>query len=272
MNKLITSLVGSAALAATAFAGPSASSGKGGASVTPPASSTASHEGIGATLGVGYDTDFYFRGLDIGGGLGQLVGIGEDWITASLGYGVAISDGLNLDLGANYGSNYGGDISYDRLVASAALSQKFGAVDASLGYRFYNHDGLGGLLFEDSSEVFVNLGSQVGIFNLGLASNYDVTNEGFYFELGGNTEIKLTESISLVPGANIGYASDYNFQLGGAGADGFTAVTVSLAAPIKLCACATLTPYIAGRLPVDALKDAGWDNEVYGGVSLTVKF
>jgi hypothetical protein len=255
MNKLI--ILASAA-AATAFAG-TAPSGKGAAPVAP----TCTNDDIGASIGVGYDTDFYFRGLSFG----------EDWISSNVNYSTDVADGVALSLGANYGSSHDQIADYDRLVLNAGLSKDLGFANATLGYRYYNHSGIvGSAFFNDTSEVFFNLTKSVGIINFGLATNYDVTNEGWYFELGANTEVKLTDRISLVPGANIGYANSYNYQLGGTGIDGFTAVTVSLAAPIKLNSRATLTPYIAGRLSVDALDDLGEGNDVYGGVSLTVKF
>jgi hypothetical protein len=270
MNKFITALVGTAAMAASTFAG-TAMSGKGVAPVAP----APANDDLGFTVGLGYDSDFYFRGLQLA----------DDWVNASLSYSTDIAEGLALGVGANYGSTFGTDgYDYDRLVLNAGLTKQLGAIEATLGYRYYINDrsvdsliqaltGLDGAL-ADTSEVFLNLGTTVGPVNIGLATNYDITNEGWYFELGANSEIKLTERISLVPGANIGYAQDYNWQgeiLGGS-LDGFTAVTVSLAAPIKLNSRATLTPYVAGRLPVDALDDVGVDNEIYGGVSLSVSF
>jgi hypothetical protein len=76
----------------------------------------------------------------------------------------------------------------------------------------------------------------------------------------------------LVPGAGIGYAIDYSWHVAGLQADGFTAINLSLALPIKLTKNAVLTPYIAGNLPVDALDDAGEDAIVFGGVKLSVSF
>jgi hypothetical protein len=270
MNKIITTLLSSAALAASAFAG-TTSSGKGGAAPVAPAPA---NDDIGGTLTVGYDTDFYFRGI----------ALGEDWVTAGLNYGIGFTDTLSLNVGAIYGNDFG-QFDFDRTVLSAGLTQDFGVVDLTAGYRYYSFDGADTFFFDDTSEVFLNLNAALGPVNVGLASNYDITDESWYFELGVNSEIKLTDRISLVPGANIGYGVDYNYQTGtlinfinqlfgadGAIADGFTAVTLSLAAPIKLTSRATLTPYIAGRLPVDALDDLGEDNEVYGGVSLSLKF
>jgi hypothetical protein len=271
MNKIITTLLSSAALAATAFAGTNSSSGKGGPAITPPAADN----DLGGTLSVGYDSDYYFRGLSLG----------EDWVSANLGFGVTLTEGLKLDLGAYYGSSFDSVDDYDRLVLSAGLTKDFGVVDASLGYRFYSHNGLGGQLFDDTNEIYVGVGAALGPINVALSGNYDVEDDSFYFDLGVNSEIKVTEWLSFVPGANIGYGVDYNYQTGNliddlnssfgtdfSVADGFTAVTVSLAAPIKLSSRFTIVPYIAGRLPVDALDDLGEDNEVYGGVSLSVKF
>jgi hypothetical protein len=258
MNKFIATLATSA-IAASAFAG-TAPSGKGAAPVAP---APAANDDIGASIGLGYDTDFYFRGLQFG----------QDWVSASLNYSTAIAEGTDLNIGANYGSDYDAIADYDRLVLNADLGRDLGFAKANLGYRYYSHDGIVGSILSDTSEIYLNLTRSVGIINFGLSTNYDSTNEAWYFELGANTEIKLTDRISLVPGANVGYAQDYNYQfVNTAGLDGFTAVTVSLAAPIKLNSRATLTPYIAGRLPVDAFDDAGLDNEVYGGVSLRVNF
>jgi hypothetical protein len=260
MNKFIAALATSA-IAASAFAGPTAPSGK----TVAPQVTPAADDDIGATLAVGYDTDFYFRGLMIA----------EDWVSTSLNFSTEVAEGTSLNLGANYGSVYDSGFDYDRLVLNAGVSRDLGFANASLGYRYYSHDGFLGGAFEDTSEIYLNLTKSVGIINFGLSTNYDVTNEAWYFELGANTEIKLTDRISLVPGASIGYGVDYNYQIPlfsffGAEVNGFTAATVSLAAPIKLSSRATLTPYIAGNLPVDELD--GFDNEVYGGVSLSVKF
>ncbi len=269
LNKLAFSLLGALALAAPAFAGtaPSAKCSKCVAPVVAP------EELLGFTLAVGYDSKYVFRGVDFG----------DNWLSTSLDYTTGIADGIRLDLGVDYGhvSDAGflgtGDVSFDRLQASAEVVADLGGAELGLGYRYYSNLGEAGSFLDDTNEISLSLASKVSIFNVGVAANYDVDGEGWYFEAAVNTEIALTESISLVPGASIGYGVDYTYQLNGAnaagfGVDGFTAVGLNLALPIKLSKTATLAPYIAYNLPIDALDDLGEDDNLFGGVSLSVKF
>ena len=49
-------------------------------------------------------------------------------------------------------------------------------------------------------------------------------------------------------------------------------MNLRLAVSIKLTDNASLVPYIAARLPIDALDDEGSDDLLYGGVQLSVSF
>jgi hypothetical protein len=49
-------------------------------------------------------------------------------------------------------------------------------------------------------------------------------------------------------------------------------VVVKLGLPYALTKTATLTPYVAGSLAIDALDALGEDSYLIGGVSLTVTF
>jgi hypothetical protein len=276
LNKLAFSLLGALALTAPAFAGTApAASGKCSKCVAP---QVAPEELLGFTLSAGYDTKNIFRGLELA----------DDWVSSSLDYTTAIGDGLRLDLGADYGhaanDGFGGG-SFERLELSAGITKDLGAAELGLGYRNYQNFGDGGLAFDDTNEVNLSLASKVGIFNVGVAANYDIDGEGWYFEAAVNTEIVINNSVSLVPGANIGYGVDYAYQASALTqlvsqaitgsklqADGFTAVGLSLALPVKLSKTATLTPYVSYNLPVDALDDLGEEEQFFGGVSLSVKF
>jgi hypothetical protein len=274
LNKLAFSLLGALALTAPAFAGTSApaSSGKCSKCVAPQVAPA--EELLGFTLGVGYDTNYFFRGLEFG----------ENWVTSSLDYTTGIADGVRLDLGANYGHLADSGIStsngpsYDRLELGAAVVADLGGAELGLGYTYYHHMGdFGNVLalvdsgLEDGHEVNLNLASKLGIFNVGIGGNYDFAIDGWYLEAAVNTEIVINDWVSLVPGANIGYGIDYTWHLQGVtGVSDFTHVGVSLSLPIKLSKTATLTPYVAGNLPLDGLE--GSDNQLFGGVSLSVKF
>ncbi len=286
LNKFVFTVVGSAAMAATAFGG-TASSGKYVQPQVAPA-----EEDLGLTLGVGYDTHYFFRGLNLA----------EDWVSTSVDWTLPLTKGLRLDLGANYGTSAGdsaklgkydagdlsnlvgfdvGNISYDRLQLDANLVATLGPVEVGVGYRWYHNLGDLARAMEDGNEVGVNVATKLGPINLGVAAYRDFSTDGWYFEAAVNTEIKLCERVSLVPGANVGYADHYSYQFSALGfrpeVDSFTTVTVSLAMPIKLTKRATLTPYVAGNLPLNDLRKYAdviplQDNQLYGGVNLSVKF
>ncbi|MDB6120624.1 MAG: hypothetical protein JWO08_4405 [Verrucomicrobiaceae bacterium] len=272
INKLVFSLVGIAALAASAFAG-TAPSGKGAKNVAPEIAPV--EQDLGLTLAVGYDTHYFFRGLNLA----------EDWVSTSLDWTLPLTQNLRLDTGAAFGTTAGdsskfgdfelNDVSFQRLELSAQLVATLGPVEIGAGYRWYNNMGDLGDIMEDGHEVGVNLATKLGPLNFGVGAYHDFSIDGWYFEAAVNSEIKLCDRVSLVPGANIGYADQYSYHFNVFGAkpqvDSFTAVTVSLALPIKLSKHATLTPYIAGNLPLNDLKDVD-DNQLYGGVKLAVKF
>lgn len=150
----------------------------------------------------------------------------------------------------------------------------FGNFEVGAGYRYYMHEGDLSDILEDTHEVGVSAATQLGILTLGMGAYYDVTNEDWYFEARAATEFKINDMISLVPAIGIGYGLDYDWQLitDAGQLDGFTAVTLSLAAPIEVTKNITVTPYIAANLPIDALEDAGEDNQLYGGISVTIRF
>jgi hypothetical protein len=275
MTKL-TSTFAVLALASLAQAGTSspAASGKACNTCNAPAADDSS---LGLGLGVSYDTDYIFRGLDIS----------EHWLRGSVDYSIPLSETTRLNLDASYGyqagdttllgddyDHYDLDLSYQRLELGAGITTDLGPVTLGAGYRYYMHDGDLGDIFEDTHEVGATVSTKLGFVNLGLGAYYDITNEGWYFDAKASTEIKICDKFSLVPSVGIGYAVDYDWQLATdlGQVTGFTAVNVALAAPIKVCKNVTITPYVAANLPVDALDDAGRDNQVYGGVSVTVRF
>lgn len=265
LNKLAFSLLGAWALALPALAGPAPA--KNPAPVAPPPE----EEELGFTLSAGYDSHYIFRGVEYA----------EHWISTGLALDVPLVDNISLNLDANFGATAGDNSvlqdfdlgSYERLELGAGITADAGFAEVGLGYRWYHHMGDLNRVLEDGHEVGLTLAKSIGPVNVGLGSYYDFAVEGWYFEAAVNSEIKLTDSISLVPGVGIGYGVDYNYHVERFhGIDGFTAVNVSLALPIKLCKSATVTPYIAGNLPIDALDDLGEDNQLYGGVSLSVRF
>lgn len=241
----------SAAFAVSAFAG---SPGKAPAPVQP-----AEEEPLGITATIGYDTNYVYRGINFA----------DNLVTAALDGNFAINDTLSINAGAWYGSSVDDSFvlggSYEELDLYAALMAKLGAATVGLKYQHYFYFGDSDVL-EDIDELGLLLATAVGPVDLVAGAYYDFTAEGFYFETGVSHTFAVTDRISLVPAALISYGEDYY------GVSGFNHVKLSLSAPIKLTKTATLTPYIAGNLPIDALDGLGEEDRVYGGVTLSVSF
>jgi hypothetical protein len=242
----------SAAFAVSAFAG---SPDKAPAPVQPPA-----EDPLGFTATIGYDSHYVYRGILFA----------ENLVTAAIDGNIALTDTLSLNLGAWYGTSaddsftLGG--SYTELDLYAALMADLGPVTVGFKYQYYLFEGDAGDVLDDINEVGILLATTVGPVDLIAGAYYDETADGFYFETGVSKSIAITDRISLVPAVLVSYAIDYY------GVDGFNHVKASLGLPIKLTSTATLTPYIAGNLPIDALDDLGEEERVYGGITLSVSF
>lgn len=266
LNALLKT-VGFLALASTpALAG---SSGK----VVAPGPVAEPDTSLGITASIGYYTHFYFRGVQFA----------ENWISTGVSFDVPLTDTVSLVAGALYGGTADdnvtlggldalGSISYQRLELNAGLVADVGPAQLGLGYRWYSHYGQLSRVLDEGHEVGLTVATSAGPLNFGLGAYYDFGIEGWYFEAAVNTEIKLTDSISLVPGVSIGYVNDYSWHIARISDSGFTAVGLNLALPIKLTKSAVLTPYVAANLPIDVLDDRGEDNQIFGGVRLSVSF
>ena len=209
---------------------------------------------IGAEVSVGYDTHYIFRGFNFG----------ENLVWGGVDVSVPLDDALSLDLGSWYGTL--ADDPYDELNLLAGITYDLGGVQLGLGaiwYYFPQGSGGGGIGNDDAFELGASIGGSLGLVDVGLGYYYDFETDGSYIELGAESTIELSDRIALVPGAAIAYADDYY------GVSGFNHIGVSLALPIALTDTATLKPYIAGTWEIDG---SGADDEVYGGVSLSVSF
>ncbi|MHB1080213.1 MAG: hypothetical protein ACYC67_12475, partial [Prosthecobacter sp.] len=147
-----------------------------------------------------------------------------------------------------------------------------------------------------------------GPINLASSANYDLFNGGWYFDLTAKSIITVTDAISIVPHAGLGYGLNYNAGftqasrnlVGGGGLfgqsaaqggiSGWTALNVGIDFPIKLNSRATLTPYVAANLPMGPMKNLArssttdygfgfgggpatpFHSIVYYGVTLSVRF
>jgi hypothetical protein len=249
LNSLLT--LGMSLVAASAIAG---SPGKAPAVVQPPV-----EEPLGFTLTAGYDSHYVYRG----------VLFAENLVSVGLDGTLPLTDMLSLNVGAWYGSSADdsgvfGNGSFQELDLYAALLADLGPVTVGLKYTAYLYNNGSGL--EDINEVGIFASTTVGPLDVIAGAYYDDVTDGFYFETGVAHTFEVTDRNSLVPAVLVSYGEDYY------GVNGFNHIRVGLSAPIKLTSTATLTPYIAGNFPVDALDDLGEDSRVYGGVALSVSF
>ena len=276
-----------------------------------PISPAPENDDLGITASIGYDTNYVWRGLNIGQHWVRSAIDGTILLVGGAGEDGAGTTSLNWDV--QYGSLADDQdhfavnnlFSFQRLQLGAAIEHDLGPVSVSLGYRYFrnmgdlaNPPGVGafGVGMQDGQEVSLGLGTTLGPINVATSANYDYVNDSWYFDFDANTVIAVTDSISVVPFFNVGYGKNLNWQanganfagfLNGAQADdvtGWTAIATGIRVPIKLNSRATLTPYIAANLPLGTteniagsaraagLPDTPFKSVLFGGVTLSVRF
>jgi hypothetical protein len=217
---------------------------------------------------IGYDTDYIFRGYEIS----------EDNAWMSLDLNFALADRWTLNFNAWYTNST--DSNYDELNLYTRLFYKVND-NFSFGpsFRWYNYPSYGDSdsdQYEPGLEFAwapcANASVTGGVF-------YETETETLYVELGGSYTFKLTDRVSLVPGAVISYADTEQTLTDGESmwtdsVNGFNHATIYVKLPIMLKDNVTLTPYVAGNFPLDVVDDITGDDdeEIYGGVSLSVGF
>ena len=212
----------------------------------------AAGEDLGAGVSVGYDTDYIFRGANLG----------QDLLWSDVNVSTSLSDGLGLNIGAWYANPT--DAGDDELDIYAGVSTDLGGMSLDLGTTYYYYPGATG---SNTLEFGAALGTSVGAFDVSLGVYHDIDTENTYVELGAGTSFDLTDNISLDLGATIGNNQD---EVVGGQADGLTAVTITVGAPIGLTDNASLTPYLGINAGLDDNQDAG--DEIFSGISLSVGF
>ncbi|MEQ1747954.1 MAG: hypothetical protein ABL974_00920 [Prosthecobacter sp.] len=289
MTSVITksALVLAACASLNSFAGTSAPSAKGGKAVIPPVvEDGALFDTVGATLEVGYDTRYYFRGL----------WFADNTTWAGLSLSVPLTEQLSLGFGALYTSTVdtlvnvaGADqaLDYSELDLSASLTYDAGFAKLGLVYTHYEffdsfsgRTGAGQFNTTDETgvgaaeEVGATIATSVGPVNLYGGFFYDLTIGASYAEIGADAPIEINSWLSLVPAVKLGYGfTNYYTAFPVSNQSGLTHVIPTLSAPIKLTKSATLTPYVAYNISLDTRHTNNTqDSEFFGGVKLGVTF
>lgn len=234
---------------------------------------------LGGTIGVGYHTDYIFKGLRLAG----------DSVSANVAYTI---DGLAVPvtIGADYvnGINESwalGGGGFDQLALSATANLgTFAGFDVSLGYTHYIYPEIRSNISpvgDGFGELGLNVRRSLGFADVVFGTNYAMGGafHGWYYQLGLEKSIGLTDNINLVLGAGVAYSDNYfnNFVAGRDSGWSHYYATASL--PIKLNCRTTLTPYIGFIGTPDTWvldgafgSPAGNEDILHGGVTLSVSF
>ena len=217
----------------------------------PPPESGGLVDEIGAELTFGYDSIYMFRGVDFG----------DNLMWSDVNVTLPLVEGLELNAGAWYASLAEDDYAELDLYGGLeyAVTEDF---SVGVGYTWYYFARTG----DEVDEVGASLTYSLAGIDFGVNYYYDFETDGSYYEVGASYEIPFTDSIALAPAVTVGFGDDYY------GVSGGNHVGLVLGLPIQLTRSASLTPYIGGNIPNDALDDLGEDDQVYGGAALTVSF
>lgn len=236
---------------------------------------------IGGEISTGYMSDYIFYGVRFAGDSAWVdVNYTFDNLAVPITVGAWYLNGIN-DGGGSGPLGFGAGYDELDLYVSAALGT-FAGFDVALGYTHYvfpefrsNVLPIGGY-----GEFGLDVTRSLGFVDVAFQTNYAMGGGGFapsgwYHQLGLEKSFGLTDNISLVLGAGVGYSDGY---FGGSGWNHYYA-TASL--PIVLNCRTTLTPYIgyvgapdtwiADGIVTTAVGTPQSDI-LHGGVTLSVSF
>ena len=242
--------------AVTAFLAVSLPAFAGTPAAVPPPPVTEAESAFSAEVSFGYDTFYIFRGEELF----------EQAAWAQVAMSFALTDTLTLSLTPWFLSAIEDDYTELDLLPSLTWDAGFAEITAGYAGYIYPRGSFGGNEgIDDEHEANLTVARTFGIFEVGTMAAYNFDREATYLEASVGASFELCATASLDPSVGVGYSSDYY------AADGFTHVLLSLAMPIALTETATLTPYIAGNIPLEVLEE-GQDAELFGGVALAVSF
>jgi hypothetical protein len=215
---------------------------------------------FGAEVAVGYDTHYMFRGVNYG----------EDSVWGSVELALPIIPGADLTVGVWYQDPQSGSPENPGHEDELDLYVTLGAdvapgVYGWIGYYSYLYPEAGN---GSSNEVATGVDFSVlnEMLTVSVAVSYDFDIEGWYITPGVSHTMPISDFLSIEIGTSVGYQIDYNAN----GSD-WNDVNAFVKTPITLMENVTLEPYIAQSWALDAI-DGFQDDELYGGVSLSVKF
>jgi hypothetical protein len=260
MNKTqLFSMIAGIAVASSALAGGGKNPGKNVIAPSTPSEQGGIFGSLEGSVSVGYDTQYIYRGVEVG----------DHLVWGAIDLNIPFSESLKLNINTWYGALADTPSDYGELDVYTALRYKVNdMVTFGPSYKWYHYTQAEDGALDNQHEIGLeatitpveNLGVYVGAF-------YEFEVEGFYYELGLSYTAAINDNVSLIPYTKVSYSDDSTV----ADSSEFNHVAVGLNVPIKLTAKATLTPFIEVNIPLDNL-DANQDEEVHGGAAISVSF
>lgn len=205
------------------------------------------------SVAVGYETTYLFRGVDFGDH--------APWASIDINY--ALNNNMSIDLGTWYINPTQNPVASDELDVYAFLNFPLWVFDASIGATWFYFAETDSEALEGDFSIAYSVGN---LFDLGLLTVYDETTDGWYFELAASKGIPLTDCLTLGLGAGIGYGLEYY------GVEGWNHAFATAGLTYALTSTAALDLYIGGNFVFDELEALGEDDDVHGGISVSVGF
>ena len=213
-------------------------------------------------------------------------------LTEQLTWNVGVFWLTNIDDDGNhFGAPSTTSFDYSEYDLYTSLDYDLGFGTFSVGYNHYFYPnsyagtiGLNGVAARgagdfgvlDAGELQIVFGTSFVGFDWDIGYFYDFRIGGSYYETNLSYEIAVTPWMSLVPAFQAGFGNDYyvGIPVGGVPSSGFTHFQFTLSAPIALTPTTSLTPYISW-ISSDRTRNFlnnSANNEIFGGVSLSVSF
>ena len=206
--------------------------------------------------GVGFDTDYIFRGERLF----------AESIWGQVALSVPLTRTVSLSLTPWYLEAVEGD--YSEFDLTASLNWQVGGAEISAGYAGYTYPrgGLGGGEgIRQEQEGTLSISMEAGGLTFSLLGAYNFDRAGYYLEAGVSHSLELGKKVALETSVALGYGQHY-FAV-----DGFTHLLPRVALPFQLSEALVFTPYIAVNVPRQAMEDLQ-NAQVFGGISLTHTF
>ncbi len=203
-------------------------------------------------IGVGYNTKYIWRGLDLGNDMVELSA------EATGSYA-----GLDLTAGAWYAhaSDQVSGAPKGELDLYVEASKDLGFATASVGYIFY-HFANSSSAADDAQEVYFELSKDIAGFSTSFTYFWDIeTDNQGYSELAIEREITIPMSVDT--GVTVGYLVEEG---------ALSHITGKISKSFDLYKGLTATPYVAYTVELDGNYVTTEQNELFAGVSFGYSF